>query len=67
MTKEQLEKAGWVRVSARKMGCMKICKWHDTKTGSIVSQAEAVLWQRERNAAARLGRRVEKEEQRLMA
>jgi hypothetical protein len=52
-TKEMLEKHGWTRLSYRKMGCMIIATWHDSKTGQNMRQGLAVQTQSERNKARR--------------
>jgi hypothetical protein len=40
--KDRLERNGWVRISYRKMGCMRIARWEDPKNGDVMSQGAAI-------------------------
>jgi hypothetical protein len=49
MSRAMLEKAGWVRLGARKVGCFKLVNWYDPYTGNRYSQGRAIEVQKGRN------------------
>lgn len=53
MSAKMLEKAGWVRVSRKKMGMVIIAKWHDPVSGEVYRQGYAESIQSERNMVKR--------------